>query len=331
MTGPGPLYSAGVVTGADLDAALAGVLGDVSGARLREIATALTDAYRSDGPPGEVLTSPLAARAYAAYRMPATFAAVRAALRGPTGLRPADAARPRRRHRRGGLGRRRHVPSPDRGTVLDGPGRRWPSAARSPRTRRPRCWPARPGPGQPRRPPSCRPPTWSRLAYVAGRAAGAPPAAPPGARPRPRPRPSRWSSRARRPAPAPAAGSGRLAGQGFPRSRPVPARPHLPVVRRPGLVPFRGPAAPVDAAPSGQGRPTSAGRTRSSPTWSPVRTAAEPAGGPDRAPPVPAQGSGRARRLRDRPAWTGCVSKRRGAAYRAARDAGWGDPWPPHP
>jgi ribosomal protein RSM22 (predicted rRNA methylase) len=25
------------------------------------------------------------------------------------------------------------------------------------------------------------------------------------------------------------------------------------------------------------------------------------------------------------------VSKRRGADYKAARDAGWGDPWPPHP
>jgi len=71
----------------DLDAALDAVLG--SGSELAPAAAALSAAYRSGRRPGEVLDDPTAARAYAAVRMPATFAAVRAALRaaGP-GLRP---------------------------------------------------------------------------------------------------------------------------------------------------------------------------------------------------------------------------------------------------
>jgi ribosomal protein RSM22 (predicted rRNA methylase) len=76
------------VSGRDLDAALDAVLG--SGSELVPAAAALSAAYRSGGRPGEVLDDPTAARAYAAVRMPATFAAVRAALRaaGPS-LRPA--------------------------------------------------------------------------------------------------------------------------------------------------------------------------------------------------------------------------------------------------
>jgi ribosomal protein RSM22 (predicted rRNA methylase) len=65
----------------DLPAALDAVLGDLSGAGLQRAAERLTSAYRSDALPGDVLTTPEAARAYAAYRMPATAAAVRAALR----------------------------------------------------------------------------------------------------------------------------------------------------------------------------------------------------------------------------------------------------------
>ncbi|HEY6747999.1 MAG TPA: small ribosomal subunit Rsm22 family protein [Mycobacteriales bacterium] len=68
------------VTERDLDAALASVAGD-GAADLQRGVAALTAAYRTGGPPGDVLATPLAARAYAAYRMPATFAAVRAALR----------------------------------------------------------------------------------------------------------------------------------------------------------------------------------------------------------------------------------------------------------
>jgi ribosomal protein RSM22 (predicted rRNA methylase) len=68
------------VTERELDLALAAVLGDASADLQRGVA-ALTAAYRTGGPPGDVLATPLAARAYAAYRMPATFAAVRAALR----------------------------------------------------------------------------------------------------------------------------------------------------------------------------------------------------------------------------------------------------------
>jgi ribosomal protein RSM22 (predicted rRNA methylase) len=74
----------------DLDVALGSVLGSAPAAgtaRLQDAAAVLTNAYRSGRPPGEVLGTPLAARAYAAYRMPATFAAVRAALRA-TDLAP---------------------------------------------------------------------------------------------------------------------------------------------------------------------------------------------------------------------------------------------------
>jgi len=76
-----------VVTGRDLDAALDAVLGP--GAQLAPAVAALSAAYRSGGRPGEVLASETAARAYAAFRMPATFAAVRAALRAAPDLRPA--------------------------------------------------------------------------------------------------------------------------------------------------------------------------------------------------------------------------------------------------
>jgi ribosomal protein RSM22 (predicted rRNA methylase) len=72
----------------DLDAALDAVLG--SGSELAAAAAGLSAAYRSRGRPGQLLDDPTAARAYAAVRMPATFAAVRAALQaaGPH-LRPA--------------------------------------------------------------------------------------------------------------------------------------------------------------------------------------------------------------------------------------------------
>ena len=66
-----------VVSERDLDAALDAVLG--TGSELAPAAAALSAAYRSGGRPGEVLAGPTAARAYAAVRMPATFAAVRAA------------------------------------------------------------------------------------------------------------------------------------------------------------------------------------------------------------------------------------------------------------
>ena len=89
-------YSAPVEPTGDLATALEAVLGDTCGAGLRAAAERLTSAYRADGPPGEVLSTPLAARAYAAYRMPATAAAVRAALRA-AGLGDArgDAPAPR--------------------------------------------------------------------------------------------------------------------------------------------------------------------------------------------------------------------------------------------
>lgn len=71
-----------------LAAALDAVLAEVPGSELQRTAARLTAAYRSDALPGDLLTTPLAARAYAAYRMPATYAAVRAALRAAPGLAP---------------------------------------------------------------------------------------------------------------------------------------------------------------------------------------------------------------------------------------------------
>jgi ribosomal protein RSM22 (predicted rRNA methylase) len=75
-----------VVSGRDLEAALEAVLGP--GAELAPAVAALSAAYRSGGRPGEVLGTETAARAYAAFRMPATYAAVRAALLAAPDLRP---------------------------------------------------------------------------------------------------------------------------------------------------------------------------------------------------------------------------------------------------
>jgi ribosomal protein RSM22 (predicted rRNA methylase) len=76
-----------VVTGQDLEVALDAALGP--GGELAPAVAALSAAYRSGRRPGNLLTSPTAVRAYAAFRMPATFAAVRAALRAAPDLRPA--------------------------------------------------------------------------------------------------------------------------------------------------------------------------------------------------------------------------------------------------
>jgi len=77
----------------ELDAALDAVLGDTAGAELQRAAGRLTAAYRAGALPGEQLDTPLAVRAYAAYRMPATFAAVRAALRAAAAVDPRLAPR----------------------------------------------------------------------------------------------------------------------------------------------------------------------------------------------------------------------------------------------
>ena len=100
----------------DLAAALEAVLGDTSGAGLRAAAERLTSAYRADGPPGEVLSTPLAARAYAAYRMPATAVAVRAALRAAGLGRPTDPGLP---HSAAGPGDPGRPGGPGPRTLLD--------------------------------------------------------------------------------------------------------------------------------------------------------------------------------------------------------------------
>src|SRR6478752_6946466 len=72
------------LTGA-LDAVLDGLPADP----LRRATASLIDAYRSGAPPtAQVLRDPTTAAAYAAYRMPATHAAVSRALRHATDLAP---------------------------------------------------------------------------------------------------------------------------------------------------------------------------------------------------------------------------------------------------
>ncbi len=70
-----------------LDAVLDGLPGDA----LRRATSALIEVYRSGAPPtAQVLRDPVTAAAYAAYRMPATHAAVARALRHATDLVGAD-------------------------------------------------------------------------------------------------------------------------------------------------------------------------------------------------------------------------------------------------
>ena len=69
--------------------ALDAVLDGISAGALRDATASLVDAYRSGAPPTrQVLHDPTTAAAYAAYRMPATHAAVSRALRHATDLAP---------------------------------------------------------------------------------------------------------------------------------------------------------------------------------------------------------------------------------------------------
>jgi len=77
------------VTGEQLRAALDGALAGVDGRALAAAVQRLTTSYRSSGgatPPR--LDDPVTVQAYAAYRMPATYAAVREALTRAPGLLP---------------------------------------------------------------------------------------------------------------------------------------------------------------------------------------------------------------------------------------------------
>jgi len=72
-----------------LTPALDSVLGGLPADALRRATASLIEAYRSGAPPThQVLRDPTAAAAYAAYRMPATHAAVSRALRHATDLAP---------------------------------------------------------------------------------------------------------------------------------------------------------------------------------------------------------------------------------------------------
>lgn len=72
-----------------LPAALDAVLDGLPADALRRATASLIDAYRSGAPPStQVLHDPTTAAAYAAYRMPATHAAVARALRHATDLDP---------------------------------------------------------------------------------------------------------------------------------------------------------------------------------------------------------------------------------------------------
>ena len=100
-----------------LDRATAGDAGPRLAAAVDTLIGALP--FRRTAAAAPILTGAVDVTAYAAYRMPATYAAVRAALaqvagRVP-GLAPSEPARPRRRDRRRRLGGGRRVPRPGLG------------------------------------------------------------------------------------------------------------------------------------------------------------------------------------------------------------------------
>ena len=242
-----------------LDAVLDGLPADP----LRHATASLIDAYRSGAPPtAQVLRDPTTAAAYAAYRMPATHAAVSRALRHATDLAPglggAHAGRRGWGHGRGDLGGGRGLSA------------RW--SGRRCSTGRPTRWPSARGSGGTGR-RRWRGATWS------GRCS-APGVALPAGRPRGRQLPARRACRAAARAGGRRGGGGggaagarrrarhparvrRGAGGALPaHRRGVAPAGALPAGRRvPGgrparrLVPLRGAAGPQRAAPAGQGRP----------------------------------------------------------------------------
>ena len=158
-----------------LTAALDAVLDGLPADPLRRATASLVDAYRSGAPPtAQVLRDPTTAAAYAAYRMPATHAAV------SPGPAPRHRPRPRPRrahagrrgwgHRRGDAGRR---PRPSRrwsaSTVLDGSADALALGARIGRHGPPARSPAPPGRGRcSARASRCPRPTSSVVSYLLG-------------------------------------------------------------------------------------------------------------------------------------------------------------------
>ena len=81
----GTMFRVSATLSRALDAVLDGLPADA----LRRATASLIDVYRSGAPPAaQVLRDPTTAAAYAAYRMPATHAAVSRALRHATSLDP---------------------------------------------------------------------------------------------------------------------------------------------------------------------------------------------------------------------------------------------------
>ena len=240
-----------------LDAVLDGLPADA----LRRATASLIEVYRSGAPPtAQVLRDPTTAAAYAAYRMPATHAAVSRALRHATDLDPgarrALSRRRRRRDRRGDVGRGRGVPRPGSARRCStGRPTRWHWVGGSRRTARAPCVRAPRGRG------CC----WGRMSFCRRRI---------------------WRSRAicsascptrctapvvdalTRPArlalviepgtprgyAAVLAARSRLTDAGWHLLAPVPAGRPVPGGRRHRLVPLRGAARPLGPAPAGQGR-----------------------------------------------------------------------------
>ena len=319
-----------------LSRALEAVLDGLPAEPLRRATASLIDAYRSGAPPtAQVLRDPTTAAAYAAYRMPATYAAVSRALRHATELAPALEVRTLLDVGGGtgaatwaaaeafpslegatvldgsadalALGARigRHGPPPVAGAswsrVLLGPGTALPAAElvvasyllgelAEAAARRP--WSTR---RWRRHPGSC---WWSSPAHRAGmprcwqRVRGSPPRAGTCWRPAPRTAPARW-----RP--------GRATG----------------ATSRCGSTAAR---CTVGSRAAGW-----ATRTRSSPTCSPRANRCARAGARVLRHPVTRKGlvqlevcdsAGSAQRV--------VVTRRDPIAYRAARDASWGSPWP---
>ena len=318
---------------------------DASGPRRDRRRRSLIDRYRAGGPAGApILADRLDVLGYAAYRMPATYAAVRSAL-APAAPGPPPAWRP---HRLldigGGTGAAAWAaadafPGLAEVTVLDQVPER-----------------ARPGPPAGRRAvaPALRAAdlgqrdgdssrtcpaadlvtvstSWASCPRRTGR-----PGRPGGRAARRRSGWWSWSSRAPRPAtPGSRAARDGLLDAGLRVLAPCPHRRGLPDRRRAGTGATSPPGSTARPCTAGSRAASWATRTRSSPTWRPVapaRAAGRSDAGRVLRHPVQRKGLVTLRVCTvDGAVQPELVSKRQGERYRAARDTAWGDAWPPPP
>ena len=323
-----------------LRAALAALLDGLPPTQAAQAVDRLIASYRGTTPTdAPVLRDRSDVAAYAAYRMPATFEAVRSCLAALREAAPGLGARHphgrRGRHGRGELGGRRGLGRRRGRRSWTGPSRPSPSAVSWPR---PPASPAlrarRLAAGEDRHGARAPAPTdLVTVSYVlkeltargpgravvdaAAAAAQAVVIVEPGT-------PDGYAACHRGPRP--------VDRRRAERRRALPARRRLPDRARHGLVPLLGAGQPLVAAPPGQGRLAQPrGREvqlrRRDRAFRHRRRPSRP-GHPQAADP---QGPGAAGAVH--PGGRACgratVTKRHGALYRAARDTAWGDAWPP--